>query len=97
MMITAPITAEVIENPMKTLACNVQEKQENINQNIYQWWIQGRVLENPPPLPPSPISRSGSATAYMKVVQLFKFTSKARAIIKVTQPSYTPFSNQIAF
>ena len=89
-MITPPITAEVIENPMKTLACDVQEKQENINQNTYQWWIQGRVLETAPPppsLPPPPLSRSGSATAYMKVVHLFKFTSKGRAIIKVSQPS----------
>ena len=83
---------------MKTLACDVQEKQENINQNTYQWWIQGRVLETAPPtLPPPPMSRSGSTTAYMKVVHLFKFTSKARAITKVSQPSYTPFSNQIAF
>lgn len=49
------------------------------------------------PPPPPPMSRSGSAAAYMKVVHLFKFTIKARAIIKVTQPSYTPFSNQIAF
>ena len=53
-MITPPITAEVIENPMKTLACDVQEKQENINQNAYQWWIHGRVLVTPPPLPPTP-------------------------------------------
>ena len=37
---------------MKTLACDVQEKQENINQNTYQWWIQGRVLETAPPTPP---------------------------------------------
>ena len=88
-MITPPITAEVIENPMKTLACDVQEKQENINQNTYQWWLQGRVLETapPPPLPPPPLSRSGSATAYTKVVHLFKFTSKGRAIIKISQPS----------
>ena len=54
-MITPPITAEVIENPMKTLACDVQEKQENINQNTYQWWLKGRVLETAPPSPsPSP-------------------------------------------
>ena len=52
MMITPPITAEVIENPMKTLACDAQEKQENINQNTYQWWIQGGLGDRPPPPPP---------------------------------------------
>ena len=37
MMITPPITAEVMENPMKTPAWDIQKEQANINQNTYQW------------------------------------------------------------
>ena len=50
MMITPPITAEVMENPMKTPAWDIQKEQANINQNTYQWrqntckWIRSPPL-----------------------------------------------------
>ena len=53
MMITPPITAEVMENPMKTPAWDIQKEQANINQNTYQWrqntckWIRSPLISPP--------------------------------------------------